>query len=298
MKLSVKYHVVALGMPRISPGVYHQLPTRFLRLSKLLLPTCRTLEQTSNELQWIQSELPTNQWLQACQRRNRKAPLQYILGSQPFGSIDIKCQPGVLIPRWETEEYTMKIVDKIRSIGNVKKVVDICTGSGCIPLLIAKECPQLKIEAYDVSEAAISLSKTNTKHNDISNNVQFSQGDVFDKDLLKPGKTYDLVISNPPYIPLQDYKSNEVEPSVRRFEPKLALVGNLEFYEALMQNVVIPSQCNAFVFELGYEEQYLYTSSLLDEESWNTKRYFDSAGKLRCVVGWKVGSAFEIFAQL
>ncbi|KAH3686879.1 hypothetical protein WICPIJ_002143 [Wickerhamomyces pijperi] len=284
-------------MPRIPPTLFHRLPTSTFKLSRLLLPTCRTLEQTSNELRWIQTELPSTKWSTACVLRSRKVPLQYILGTQPFGSIDVKCRPGVLIPRWETEEYTVKIIDMIRYIEGVRSVVDVCTGSGCVPLLIGSELPQLKVKGIDVSEHALRLSEEN-KQSLAVDNVSFTYGDVFQNDVLK-GEKYDIVISNPPYIPLTDYISNEVEPSVRKYEPKLALVGDLEFYKALVENVIIPSECKAFVLELGYMDQVQYTENLLDLQNvWGTKCYFDSAGKVRCVVGWKRGTEYEIFKDL
>jgi HemK-like putative methylase len=211
-------------------------------------------------------------------------PLQYILGSQPFGELDIKCIPGVLIPRWETEEWTIRLVRLLA--GLQLNSIDVCTGSGCIALLIKKRL-NIEVKGVDISDSAISLSKENNIRHSLD--VEFIKRDVFS---WRCEEQYDLVTSNPPYIPQGDYESNEIERSVVSFEPRLALVGWNEFYDALMHNVVIPSNAQGFVFELGYREQYEFTKSILPS-NWECKLYNDSAGKERCVIGWVKGGKLE-----
>ncbi|CCH40753.1 putative methyltransferase [Wickerhamomyces ciferrii] len=255
-----------------------------------LLPVCKTPDQAKQELRWIQMELPQDKWDQAIQERSKFIPLQYILGSQPFGSLDIKCRPQVLIPRWETEEWTLKIINKLRGISSLK-ILDVCTGTGCIPLLMGHSLPHLQIKAMDISSDALELSNENKKIHGITN-VEFKYGNVFDKGLLE-GEEFDLITSNPPYISELDYLNGETEESVLQNEPKLALVGGLEFYDALVNNVVLPSKATGFFFELGDLEQALYTQSLLNKD-WCTKIYKDGADKIRCVYGWKKGSKMQV----
>lgn len=272
-------------MPRISSRLIRQASAYSRKLIPLLNAT-RTLEGAKNELRWIQSELPRNQWNQAIARRSRLEPLQYILGSQPFGPLDIKCEPGVLIPRWETEEWASSL-GEVLSLYRQPRILDACTGTGCIPLLLKHMLPGSEVHGFDISPVAVDLAKRNAERTGLS--VEFKQADLHDLQVLH-GSKYDIVTSNPPYIPVEDYEKpvalDGPEQSVKMYEPSLALVGHLEFYRALVENVVIPLGCRAFVFELGYEDQVEETVRLLPKE-WKTGVMFDGAGKLRCVVGWR-----------
>lgn len=272
--------------------------------SRLLPPLLRAvpLEQAKQELMWIQCELPQKEWVQAVRRRSKLEPLQYILGTQPFGELDIICRKGVLIPRWETEEWVTKLTSCLLKQQNIN-IIDACTGSGCIPLLLHHQLTQERtIVGFDISHDAISLSKDNLRKYEKGygkSSVRFEKVNVFDTDVVhKLGLSEcDIVVSNPPYIPLDDYKlpvsHNGVEKSVRLYEPSLALIGDLEFYEALVKNVVLPLKCRGFVFELGYMEQVEYTSKLVKELGWETKPYYDTAGKIRAIVGWRGDSSLQ-----
>lgn len=240
-----------------------------------------------NELRWIQNELPSSQWRNAIVRRGQLEPLQYILGSQPFGPLDIKCRKNVLIPRWETEEWAMKVAEKAN--GKKLSVLDVCTGSGCVALLLKHQIGG-PVAAVDLSDDAIALAEDNRES--LKLDVEIQKGDVLQDNFYSThfDKPFDLVVSNPPYIPKEDYEApvsaNGTERSVKLYEPRMALVGHLEFYKALVENVVKPLQCNAFVFELGYEDQANYTKLLL-QPGWETATWKDSAGNLRCIYGWR-----------
>lgn len=178
-------------------------------------------------------------------------------------------------------------------------MVDACTGTGCIPLLMKHELRDWNVGAFDISDRAVNLAQVNCQILDVQVDVHY--GDVFDKETMKIWGKVDLITANPPYIPLQDYRKpvalDGPENSVRLFEPQLALVGNLEFYCALVENLVVPLECKGFVFELGYEEQAAATESMLSN-NWGVGRYYDLAGKLRCVVGWRKDSELELLQQL
>lgn len=306
-------------MPRISPKLVKQA----LRDSPLLIPLLRAnpnLEQAKLELRWIKSELPRSQWLDAIRRRSKLEPLQYILGSQPFGALDILCRRNVLIPRWETEEWVLKISALIRKhhIRSDKQlnILDVCTGSGCIPLLLNYELSEvqnipLNIHACDISKDAVGLSienlkKYGEKYPLSSKNVEFSKGDVFDEDILKnilSNKELNLVTSNPPYIPLHDFNSpvhiNGIEKSVRQYEPSIALLGENEFYEALIKNIILKLHLESFVFEVGYTEQVEFVANMLQENiNWQCGMMKDSSGNVRCVVGWLKNSKMNYLQEL
>lgn len=306
-------------MPRISP----KLVRKALKDTRLLPPLLRAnpnLEQAKLELKWIKNELPKSQWHDAIRRRSKLEPLQYILGSQPFGALDILCRRNVLIPRWETEEWVMKIsalIGKYHSqIEGQLKILDVCTGSGCIPLLLNYELSEmqnipLKVHGCDISEEAVDLSVTNLKkYQEIypmsSQNIEFSRGDIFDENLLQSilsDKELSLVTSNPPYIPIHDFNSpaniNGIEKSVRQYEPSIALLGENEFYEALVKNVLFKANVEGFVFEVGYIEQVEFVAKMLAHKSnWLCGMMRDSSGNVRCVIGWLKSSKMEYLREV
>lgn len=271
------------------------------KLLPSLLRANRSIGAARQELKWIKAELPPDKWNEAVKRRLRLEPLQYILGSQPFGSLDIKCKQNVLIPRWETEEWCFALINAIKSSKLSKiNIIDACCGTGCIPLALDKELLNKTILAFDISDDAINLAKENNQLNNL--NVKITRGDVFDKNLSTTLSFYpDLITSNPPYIPKNDYfssfKNNGVEKSVKLYEPVLALIGDLEFYHGLITNLLIPSNANGFIFELGYVQQADFVFNLLSSD-WVVGKLYDSNQKLRCVLGWKKNSNMELLKEL
>lgn len=270
-------------------------------ISPLLVPllrATRSVQQAQAELRWIKQELPSDQWKSAIARRAQLVPLQYILGTQPFGPLDILCEPGVLIPRWETEEWTIRLVHVLRATSPACSVLDVCTGTGCVSLLVKHALPDASVAAVDLSDQALSLARRNRDRHGLV--VHIERMDVLSA--LGPGAgRFDVVVANPPYIPAQDYDKPELRNgparSVRLYEPRMALVGHLEFYAALVLNVVVPSGSRGLVFELGYEDQVMHTAAHLPP-GWAHGRYFDLVGNLRCVVAWERGSEYECLREL
>ncbi|GEQ69359.1 hypothetical protein JCM33374_g3030 [Metschnikowia sp. JCM 33374] len=265
-----------------------------------LLKATGSLELAKTELRWIQKELPRSKWTHAITRRSKLEPLQYILGTQPFGPLEILCERNVLIPRWETEEWVTKTAE-VLGASSMKSlsILDACTGSGCIPLLLKYLLPQAQIQAFDFSEDAISLSSRNMEHTGLQ--VHFWKQDLFGFKVTGELPSVDLVTSNPPYIPEEDYKKpvtlNGPEMSVRKYEPREALVGHLEFYKSLVDKMILPLKAKGLVFELGYEDQAMETAKNLPC-GWSCGRYIDSANNLRCVVAWEDGSSMESLKHL
>lgn len=276
----------ALVMPRVSPKLVRLAAAQSPLLPPLLRAN-RTLENAQAELRWIKQELPRDKWVSAVQRRSQLEPLQYILGTQPFGSLDILCEKGVLIPRWETEEWASELADILRKSPQPLKIVDACTGTGCIPLYLKSQMPNANVAGFDISPSAIVLARRNREKAQLD--VAINSGDVFSARLADSYRDVDIITANPPYIPEADYNKlvlcNGPQRSVRLYEPKLALVGHLEFYEALVKNLLLPSGATGLVCELGYDDQAAATMNALPDE-WSGGEYMDSAGKLRCVVAW------------
>ncbi|MES2622193.1 MAG: peptide chain release factor N(5)-glutamine methyltransferase [Bacteroidota bacterium] len=160
-------------------------------------------------------------------------PVQYILGRADFFGLKFNVNRHVLIPRPETEELVDWIVSDFASRTSDLRILDIGTGSGCIPISLAHKFPSAFVEATDVSEDALEVAEENNRLNDTK--VKFLKHDILNEDLL--ANTYDIVISNPPYISLEE-KTFMAE-NVLKFEPHLALFApgedSLIFYRRIAE---------------------------------------------------------------
>ncbi len=146
-------------------------------------------------------------------------PIQYILGYVPFCDVDIIVKPPVLIPRPETEEWVMKLITELQPYKDQPlKILDLCTGSGCIGLALAHALPNAQVVMSDVAEHALILAQENKQHNSISN-CTIVPSDLFE--VVKDYAPFDIIVSNPPYIPIEDYK--HLDSSVKEWEDRLAL---------------------------------------------------------------------------
>ncbi|KAL2177862.1 S-adenosyl-L-methionine-dependent methyltransferase [Thermothelomyces heterothallicus CBS 202.75] len=172
-------------MPRILPSLFWQARKEISPLAAQLLPACRDLESAAHELRWIRehvrdtkSPIPNKlrMW-KLVEKRASGVPLQYVLGTQPFGDLEIKCRPGVLIPRPETEAYTLHLASLLSHSQHPPpkslSILDLCTGTGCIPLLLlhsllaapsTRNIP-IDIHGVDISPRAVRLARENQAHN-------------------------------------------------------------------------------------------------------------------------------------
>jgi len=148
-------------------------------------------------------------------RMKRFEPLQYIFGETDFCSIPLKVNPSVLIPRPETEELTDLVIHHSPFIVH-HSLLDLCTGSGCIAIALAKRFPDATVTAVDVSAAALETAARNAVYNNVS--INFVQADVLSLDI---GGHYDVIVSNPPYV-LESEKET-MDANVLDYEPHAAL---------------------------------------------------------------------------
>jgi len=173
-------------------------------------------------------------------RRAKRKPLQYIIGYQEFWSLKFKVNEGVLIPRPETEvllEEALNILLHVKPSKNRIDILEIGTGSGAIAITLAKEIRKGTIIATDISDTAIKIAKENARMHGVENCVTFLKGSLFQPVRENVG-LFNLVISNPPYIPTVDFKN--LQPEVRDFEPRIALDGGeegLRFYHQIIPQV-------------------------------------------------------------
>lgn len=172
--------------------------------------------------------------LQAIQKRLvNNEPVQYILGQADFYGLKFKVTPDVLIPRPETEELVYWVLESIQK-SNLK-LVDIGTGSGCIPITLKKKLPNAEILGLDISQAALKIAQENAVLNQV--NVSFQAVDILKAEKWQALPYFDVIISNPPYIPYEEI--GLMPKQVTDFEPNLALfVDNkapLIFYQKIAQ---------------------------------------------------------------
>jgi release factor glutamine methyltransferase len=166
-----------------------------------------TVQQATQLASWVDDRI------------TRHKPLQYILGDVPFLDLTILVVPPILIPRPETEEWVAWLIEQLRPYAHQPlRILDLCTGSGCIALALAKALPQARVVGVDINPAAVELAKRNQHHNNIDT-VTFYEGDLYAA--LPAGMTFDLIVSNPPYISAAEYQA--LSPVVKDWEDVRAL---------------------------------------------------------------------------
>lgn len=164
-------------------------------------------------------------------RRTKGEPVQYITGKAYFYGFEFIVTPDVLIPRPETELLVEEVIDAFEKNESLK-IADLCSGSGNIGITLAKFFPNSEVDCIDVSEKAIEIGRLNAEKLN-AENVSFYKIDILNDEL--PQKIYDLIVSNPPYIPVE--RKNELQTEVRLYEPEIALFVNdeLKFYRRIIE---------------------------------------------------------------
>lgn len=218
-------------------------------------------------------------------RRSKFEPLQYIVGRIEFYGIDLEVNNSVLIPRPETELLVEEILSSY-SHSIQLRILDIGCGSGNISIALAKHLPNSKLDAIDISNSAIELAKRNAQINSVANQIQFICKDAFSS-FDYSAFQYDIVVSNPPYVPLKDF--DELEPELKLFEPKIALTDGkdgLTFYRRISEvSSKILKPLGKLFLEIGYGQSDDVRKILLANgfKSVNVKK--DYSGIERIIIG-------------
>lgn len=213
--------------------------------------------------------------------RQNGYPLQYILGSWSFMGNEFAVGEGVLIPRDDTEVAVNSVLPFLRSKKN-PKVIDLCSGSGIIAITIKKYFPNAEVHAVELSSPALIYLEKNIQT--IASDVKLHRGDV-DKIYSEfSDNVFDLIISNPPYIPSAELKDLQIEV---RSEPEMALDGGsdgLDFYRSITKNWSSKLKSGGMLaFELG-EEQYEAVCSMMTQEGFtNINGYKDLGNTIRAI---------------
>lgn len=211
---------------------------------------CKRSEKISND-----TASDSQLLLAAVEQRCERQPLQYIIGEVGFYRELYTVSPDCLIPRQDTEA----LVDfAVKNIADGARILDLCTGSGCIAISVLKNTSNTTALAVDISYGALDIAKKNAERNGVSERLDFLRADVL---AGATDEKFDAILSNPPYVSSSEYKSLEPE---LFFEPKLALVGGedgADFYRAM---IPLYKKClnpgGFLAFEIGAFQAHILTS--------------------------------------
>ena len=223
----------------------------------------------------------------AINRRINRVPVAYIVGKKEFWSQNFVVNNSTLVPRPETEILIYKLINFYKN----KKIniLDIGTGSGCILLSILKELSSSRGIGIDVSSKAIKIAKLNSKNLNLSLRSKFK---VFDLRKFNIGK-YDLIVSNPPYIPLRDIKN--LTKDITNYEPLVALNGGYDGLD-LINKVIYKSSTllktnGMLAIEIG-NNQYRKVSNILKKYKFvEFSKEYDYERNVRCIISTKIGNS-------
>ena len=220
-------------------------------------------------------------------RRSARVPLQQILGSQEFMGLTFRVTPDVLIPRQDTETLVEQVLHEQKDPDI--RLLDLCTGSGCIAISLAVKGGYESVTATDLSEEALKVAERNAKTH--QKKIIFRQGDLFSALPRTEAGTFDIITSNPPYIPTAVIAT--LEPEVREHEPMMALDGTedgLRFYRQIAQEAgtwLKPG--GAIYLEIGYDQGEAVSGLLRDAGFDRVRVVKDLPGKDRVVCGiWPI----------
>ena len=220
-------------------------------------------------------------YLELTRRRCQRMPLQYLTGEQEFMGLPFHVNEHVLIPRQDTEVLVEEAIRIIRQDLPDAKVLDLCTGSGCIGISIQSFCPDVTVTGADISQEALQVAQKNAVQNQMP--VQFIHSDLF----AEISDTYDMIVSNPPYIPSEVIET--LMPEVRDHEPMDALDGKsdgLYFYEKITrQSVEHLKEGGYLLYEIGHDQADAVSGFMKENGFYDIKVIRDLAGLDRVVTG-------------
>ena len=206
----------------------------------------------------LNKELTTEQYdefIKYINDRINGRPVAYIVGNREFMGLDFFVKEGVLIPRPDTETLVEEIIELCKNKSEEINILDIGTGSGAITVSLAKYIENSKVMSFDISDIPLEVGKINAINNEVDNKIEFVKSDVFSA-IKGTEKQFDVIVSNPPYIPTKDI--DELSEEVRLHDPVLALDGDtdgLKFYKAITKQSVNYLKENGYLcYEIGYNQ--------------------------------------------
>jgi len=190
-------------------------------------------------------------------RAGQKEPIPYLVGKTEFYSLELDITADCMIPRPETELLVERAIEFLRSRTGKQFVCDLCTGSGCIAVAIARNYPDCQIIATDICDAALSVAAKNIEKHRLKEQIRLSCGDLFDPIMPQLGADkFDLIVCNPPYVSAAEFE--KLDKNVKDYEPKLALFAGddgLDIYRRIIEKVDIFLKPEAaLMLEIGYSQ--------------------------------------------
>ena len=232
-----------------------------------------------------QDEMPDAQekcYRDYIRKRCSHIPLQYLTGEQEFMGLNFKVTPDVLIPRQDTE---VLVEEALKYVKDGYRVLDMCTGSGCIAISLKSFAPKAQVIAADISRAALLVAEENAGRN--HQQIQFINSDLFEQITGE----FDVIVSNPPYIPSEVIST--LMPEVRDHEPVLALDGTedgLYFYKLITENSIsYLKEGGMLLYEIGYDQGKAVSGLMKDHGYEDIRIIKDLAGLERVVCGRRKG---------
>ena len=185
-------------------------------------------------------------------RRAAREPLQYLLGTQEFCGLELAVTPDVLIPRPETELLVEATLQAVRDIGR-PLVLDVGTGSGCIAVSLTRARSDATVYALDIAAPALTVAKANAMRHGVYDRIRFVQADLLTAFSASPGGLFDVIVSNPPYIPARELDA--LQPEVAWYEPRVALAAGtdgLDYHRRLLSGAQeLLKASGRLILELG-----------------------------------------------
>lgn len=227
-------------------------------------------------------------------RRLKHEPLQHITGVTEFMSLPFKVDRSVLVPRPETEILVEKVLDAAQQFSGVEpfRILDVGTGSGNIAISLAKNLSHAQITAIDISASALAVAAENAQLNQVESQIQFQVADC--KQFL-PDKSFDILVSNPPYIRETEFKA--LPPEVKFYDPKQALLASengLEYYRILAERVpLLLKKDRLIAVEIGYQQGKAVSSLFQTHHFQNIQTIPDLNQHDRVVLGIWTGEKNE-----
>jgi len=223
---------------------------------------------------------------ESLKRRLSGEPLAYVLGEWEFYGIPVKVNEHVLIPRTDTEVLAKEAINLLKRKVWQTRLLDLCTGSGCIGLAIAANVPNCRLVLIDSSEQALSVCRANMLKLNLSRNITAMDADVLKKPPAILGE-FDVIVSNPPYIPRGDIES--LDTSVKDYEPIMALDGGedgLDYYRAIAENwSKLLKTGGHLALECGINQSAAVRYILKQNGFGDVKTYKDTLGIERVITG-------------
>ena len=280
--MNTEFSLRALLSASALPPVEAKILMAYILEKHYQLPRSALLSRDDLEL----SDAALDEWRVLESKRIQGEPVAYLIGKRGFYNIELYVAPGVLIPRPETELLVEIALREITHLNVPARILDLGTGSGAIALAIAHEAPQALLTATDQSNEALAIAKTNAKHLNLTERVQFLHGswyDALDKDL-----SFDIILSNPPYIASHDLHLGQGD---LRFEPASALTdhGNgLACLEAIILGAKSHLNSNGLLaVEHGFDQSEAVVALMKSGGLSDIQTHLDIGGHYRVASGRK-----------